>query len=273
MQLGDELRDRGQRLLEEHRDVLDRQPLDGDPIAVRPIGHRHPGPERTRAARRSPAPRSPRARTGRRGTPAGRCRAGPRRHPRAASPDRRPRRPGHAHRRPTPSRRRPSAGSPCAAASSSAVRPVGAGVADGAEQPELQPDVDEPRAVEPAEAAARSSKRSSIDIGGIVTCDRPDRAAASAAATARSATHRARCNGRRPRAVFRMVMDDHRAHRVAWPRDLDGTFETLVHGACRPVLLDRAPHPRRPTRRRGGRAGRARAGLSRARELRAPADP
>ena len=44
-QVGDELGQRGQDLLEEDRDVLAGQPLDGGPVAVRAVADRRAGPE------------------------------------------------------------------------------------------------------------------------------------------------------------------------------------------------------------------------------------
>ena len=75
-EVGDELRQRRERLLEEDRDVLGRQPLDGDPVAVGALADRLAGPEEVG----HPAPvercRPRHGRTGRRGTRAGRRRAG-----------------------------------------------------------------------------------------------------------------------------------------------------------------------------------------------------
>ena len=149
-QLGDQLRDRGQRLLEEHRDVLDRQPLDGDPIAVRSIGHGHAGPH-------EPEQLAVIQRRGRRMHEL----AAQVLRPIAVEQDR-----GdilgqrHATVDQVDQAMRIGAPRPVADDRRMGLRAGGQlvrrqafvpGGADGAEQPELQPDVDEPRAVEPAQ--------------------------------------------------------------------------------------------------------------------------
>ena len=67
-QVDDELRERGQRLLEEDPDVLRRQAFDGDAVAVRPLADRFARSGRSRASRPSRAKRPSHGRTGRRGT-------------------------------------------------------------------------------------------------------------------------------------------------------------------------------------------------------------
>ena len=110
-QVGDELRQLGQRLLEEDRDVLDGQPLDRRAIAIRPLRDRPARYGRSRACPPSRARRSRRGRTGRRGTPGGPRRAGRRRSPRRARRGRPAVRPAPGRRPPTPRPRSAPGGS------------------------------------------------------------------------------------------------------------------------------------------------------------------
>ena len=85
-QAGGKVRQLGEALLEEDRDVLDRHRLDRAVEPRRPLRDRLAGPEEVRSARRSRGSRRRRRRTGRRGTPAGCRRAGPTPCPRRGSP-------------------------------------------------------------------------------------------------------------------------------------------------------------------------------------------
>ena len=141
-----------ERLLEEDRDVLGGQPLDGDAVAVRAVAHRLAGPEEV-------------------GHPAPVERGDRRVHELAAQVfgaelveedhrdvlvDRSGGRPrasrGRARRPPRPTPRPPAGGCPVAAASSAGVIPAEPGFAEPGEQAQLDAEVDEPRAVEAAEA-------------------------------------------------------------------------------------------------------------------------
>ena len=84
-QVGDQLRQRRERLLEEDRDVLGGQPLDGDAVAIRSRPGSAGRSGRSRPSRPSRARRPWRGRTGRRGTRAGLRRGGRRRRPRRSS--------------------------------------------------------------------------------------------------------------------------------------------------------------------------------------------
>ena len=123
-EIGDELRQRGERLLEEDRDVLGRQPLDRDAVAVGALADGLAGPEEVEPSRPSRARRPPHGRTGRRGIRAGRRRGGstPRPRRRRGGRHRASRGPARRLRRPGPN----GLGSgPVSAARSSVVSPAG----------------------------------------------------------------------------------------------------------------------------------------------------
>ena len=134
-----ELRQLGQALLEEHRDVLDGDGLDRPVEARRPLVDRPAGPEELGQAGVVEARRRPRRRTGRRGTPDG-CRRGG---PTTTSSSSGARSPSRSTRSPAwAARTHASTGSgrqPVAVASASAVSPAAPAARIAANRPSSSP--------------------------------------------------------------------------------------------------------------------------------------
>ena len=139
-----------------------------------------------------------------------------------------------------------------------------------ANRPELEAEVDEPRAVEPAEAGdrGRRSGRRGPSSGDCRMRRRPlgCRPRYGTVPVGRACNGRARSPGSGGRWIPTA------AHRrpAARPRRI---VRGARPGPPGPALLDRAADARRPARRRGGRPGRLRPGLPGARRLRRGADP
>ena len=223
-QVGNELRQRGKRFLEEDRDVLGRQAFDGDAVAVRPVADRLAGPEEVD----HPAP----VERGDRGVDE------------LAAQVVRPalvqEHDGHVLidreavaferdeilgvGRPAPRLdRRHVAGRPLG--KSLDRQPGGAGGPQGPEQAELEPEIDEPRAMEPAEGGDQVvealveghlrrivARPTAVASTGRVTVCLRDAADATV----------------RLRAGFWGTMDTDSPLINALADDLDGTFESLV---------------------------------------------
>ena len=150
-QVGDQLRQRGECLLEEDRDVLRGQPLDGDPVAIGPVADRLRRSGRSRPSLPSRARRPWRGRTGRRGSRAGPRRAGST----ATSSSTRSRSPSSVTRSCASAAHAQASiacgTQPASVASSPTAMPSRPGLPDPPEQAELEAEVDQPRAVEAAE--------------------------------------------------------------------------------------------------------------------------
>ena len=171
--VGDELRQLGEDLLEEHRDVLDGQPLDRHPIPVGPFGDRAARSGRSRASRPSRARRSPSGRTAHRGTPGAARRAARSRWPRRRSGDRRRASRARGRRPPMPRPRSPRAGSRQPRPARRWSCPSVPAARRCVNRPSSTPRYTSQVLWNPARLATRSSKRSSSCIGGaIVACAR-----------------------------------------------------------------------------------------------------